>query len=66
MNLQDILKNTNYDDVLFTNAEKVHVGNALFTKQSKSTTVPYIQCFIRKKEIKITPNVHYPAGKCKS
>jgi type I restriction enzyme M protein len=55
MNLQDVLNKTAYADILFTEAEKKAVNKALVIKQSRGTDVPYIQCLIRKKEIKATP-----------
>jgi type I restriction enzyme M protein len=55
MKLKDILKNTSYDDVLFTEEEKTAIENSIVVKKPKDAGVPYIQCFIRKKEIKVTP-----------
>jgi len=55
MNLQDILNKTAYADILFTEAEKTAINNVLLNKQSRGMDVPYIQCIIRKKEIKATP-----------
>jgi len=55
MNSQDILNKTAYADILFTEKEKTAINNALFMKQSRGSDVPYIQCLIRKKEIKATP-----------
>ncbi|MDR2535472.1 MAG: type I restriction enzyme HsdR N-terminal domain-containing protein, partial [Treponema sp.] len=55
MTLKDILKNTSYDDVLFSEAEKAAVESAVVMKETKSGHTPYIQCPIRGKEIKLTP-----------
>jgi type I restriction enzyme M protein len=55
VNLQDVLKNTSFDDVLFADEEKSAINGALVMKQSRGAGVPYIQCLIRKKEIKATP-----------
>jgi len=77
MKLQDILKNTNYDDVLFTEEEKAAIENGLTLKNARGAGVPYIQCLIRKKEIKAAPeeiirqlfvnrlirNYNYPASR---
>jgi len=55
MNSQDILNNTAYADILFTETEKTAINNAIVIKQSRGADVPYIQCQIRQKEIKVTP-----------
>jgi type I restriction enzyme M protein len=55
MNSQDILNKTDYADILFTEAEKAAINKKLIKKQSRGADVPYIQCLIRKKEIKVTP-----------
>jgi len=55
MNPQDILNKTDYADILFTETEKTEINNALIIKQSRGSDVPYIQCLIRRKEIKVTP-----------
>jgi type I restriction enzyme M protein len=54
MDSQDILNKTAYADILFTEKEKSAINNTLFVKQSRGADVPYIQCQIRKKEIKAT------------
>jgi type I restriction enzyme M protein len=55
MNSQEILNKTAYDDVLFTDTEKSAINKILVIKQSRGVSVPYIQCLVRKKEIKVTP-----------
>jgi type I restriction enzyme M protein len=55
MNSQDILNKTSYADILFTETEKKVINDALVIKQSRGASFPYIQCLIRKKEIKVTP-----------
>ena len=55
MNSQDILNKTDYAEILFTEAEKTAINKKLVIKQSRGADVPYIQCLIRKKEIKVTP-----------
>jgi len=55
MNSQDILNKTDYADKFFAETEKRAINNALVIKQSRGADVPYIQCLIRKKEIKVTP-----------
>jgi len=55
VNSQDILNKTAYADILFSETEKTAINNAIVIKQSRGVDVPYIQCQIRKKEIKATP-----------
>jgi type I restriction enzyme M protein len=55
MNSQDILNKTDYADILFTEAERVAINKKLIKKQSRGADVLYIQCLIRKKEIRVTP-----------
>jgi len=53
--LNEIFKNTNYNDTQFTAAEIESLENRLIMKTVKNNQVPYIVCLIRKKEIKLTP-----------
>ncbi|MDR2500967.1 MAG: type I restriction enzyme HsdR N-terminal domain-containing protein [Treponema sp.] len=55
MTLKDLLKNSSYEDALFSEAEKAAVESAVVMKESKSGRTPYIKCPIRGKEIKLTP-----------
>jgi len=55
MKSNDILSRTDYADILFTEEEKEAINKELVTKQSRGVNTPYIQCLIRKKEIKVTP-----------
>ncbi|MDR2494209.1 MAG: type I restriction enzyme HsdR N-terminal domain-containing protein, partial [Spirochaetaceae bacterium] len=55
INLKDILKNTSYADTLFSEAEKAALEAAVVMKEAKQGQAPYIQCLIRGKEIKLTP-----------
>lgn len=53
--LNDIFKNTSYDDTLFSDDAIVAVESAVFMKQIKGVDTPYIKCFVRDKDIKLTP-----------
>lgn len=55
MKLNDIFKNTSYDDTLFPEDEIVAVESAIFMKPIKGVETPYIKCLVREKEIKLTP-----------
>ena len=55
MTLNEILKNTNYDDTQFSNEEKQSLENSIIIKNIKGIDVPYTVCLVRKKEIKLTP-----------
>lgn len=55
MRLNDIFKNTSYDDTLFSEEAIVAVESAIFMKLVKGSETPYIKCFVREKEIKLTP-----------
>lgn len=53
--LNDIFKNTSYDDTLFSEDAIVAVENAVCMKSIKGVETPYIKCLVRDKEIKLTP-----------
>lgn len=55
MRLNDIFKNTSYDDTLFSEDAIVAVESAIFMKPVKGVETPYIKCLVREKEIKLTP-----------
>lgn len=55
MTLNEIFKNTSYDDTLFSKDAINAVETAIFMKSVKGTDVPYIKCMVREKEIKLTP-----------
>ncbi len=55
MRLNDIFKNTSYDDTLFSEDTIVAVESAIFMKSVKGVEAPYIKCLVREKEIKLTP-----------
>lgn len=49
--INEILKNSNYDDTQFSEQDINQFENKIYYKDE----VPYIQCVIREKEIKLTP-----------
>ena len=53
--IKRIFKNTSYDDTLFDESAVTAVESAIFLKTVKGAEVPYIKCFVREKEIKLTP-----------
>lgn len=55
MKLNDIFKNTSYDDTLFSEDSITTIESAIFMKQAKGVETPYIKCLMREKEIKLTP-----------
>lgn len=55
MRLNDIFKNTSYDDTLFSEGAIAAVESAIFMKPIKGVETPYIKCLVREKEIKLTP-----------
>lgn len=55
MTLNQIFKNSSYEDTQFNDIEKEAVEGRIFTKSVKGIDVPYTTCFIRNKEIKLTP-----------
>ena len=55
MKLNDLFKNTSYEDTLFSEEAISAVESAVFMKNVKNVDTPYIKCLIRDKEIKLTP-----------
>lgn len=55
MKLNELFKNTNYDDTLFSDESKTAIENAIVTRKIKEKDAPYIKCLAREKEIKLTP-----------
>lgn len=53
--LNDIFKNTFYDDTLFSEETIIAVESSIFMKLIKGVETPYIKCLVREKEIKLTP-----------
>lgn len=55
MKLNDIFKNTYYDDTLFSEDAIVAVESSVFMKTIKGVETPFIKCLVRDKDIKLTP-----------
>lgn len=55
MTLNELFRNTTYDDTLFSDEAKRAVETCIFMKTVRGAEVPYIRCAIRDKEIKLTP-----------
>ncbi|MEG5162013.1 N-6 DNA methylase [Microcoleus sp. AT3-A2] len=55
MNLADILKDSNYKLSQFTAAEIKELEKTITLKATKSGEVPYTECLVRQKAIKLTP-----------
>jgi type I restriction enzyme M protein len=55
MNLSDILKDSNYRLSQFEKTEIEQLEAAIFLKDAKNGPVPYAECLVRRKAIKLTP-----------
>ncbi|MBD2629119.1 hypothetical protein [Trichormus variabilis] len=55
INLAAIFKDSNYKLSQFTPQEIDTLEKSIFIKQTQSGNVAYIQCLVRGKEIKLTP-----------
>lgn len=55
MDLNTLFNNTSYDDTLFSEDAITFIETAVFMKSVKGVEVPYINCLVRNKEIKLTP-----------
>lgn len=55
MTLNELFKNTTYDDTLFSAEAKSAIESHIFMKTVRGNEIPYITCAIRNKEIKLTP-----------
>ncbi len=55
MTLNELFRNTNYEDTLFSNEARRTIENAIFIKNIRGKDTPYITCLSRKKEIRLTP-----------
>ena len=47
MKLNDLFKNTSYEDTLFSEEAILAVESAVFMKNVKNVDMPYIKCLIR-------------------
>jgi len=55
MRLNEIFKNSGYNDTQFADIEIKALENRIKMKIVKNNQVPYVVCLIRKKDIKLTP-----------
>lgn len=55
MNLNELFKNTSYDDTLFSEEAIAAIESDIYIKNVKGMEIPYIKCLVRKKEIRLTP-----------
>jgi type I restriction enzyme M protein len=53
--LNEIFKNTSYDDALFNYETKTAIEELIIMKSIRGIDVPYINCLVRNKEIRLTP-----------
>lgn len=53
--LSDILKDSNYQLTQFSEANIYLLENSIVVKESRGKDIPYINCLVRKKEIRLTP-----------
>lgn len=55
MTLNELFRNTNYEDTLFSDEARRTIEDAVFIKHIRGKDTPYITCLSRKKEIRLTP-----------
>jgi type I restriction enzyme M protein len=55
MRLLEILKDTEYNLDQFNSGVIEQLENRMTYKEMKSAQVPYVECLVRKKDIKLTP-----------
>ena len=55
MKLSEFLKDSNYKLSQFSEEQVSNFESSIFIKEIKEKKVPYINCIVRKKEIKLTP-----------
>jgi type I restriction enzyme M protein len=55
MILADVLRDSNYKLTQFSIEQIEQLEATIFTKETKGKMVPYINCLVRKKEIRLTP-----------
>lgn len=55
MRLLEILKDTEYNLDQFNSGVIEQLENRMTYKEMKSGQVPYVECLVRKKDIKLTP-----------
>jgi len=55
MKLNELFKNSNYEDTLFSSTAKEIIENSMFSRTTKNGEAFYINCLIRNKEVRLTP-----------
>lgn len=55
MKLIDIIKGSEYDLSLFSQEKITNLESRIVLRESKGNSVPFVNCLVRKKEIKLTP-----------
>lgn len=55
MTIAEILKDSNYKLTQFNLVEIQNLENRITVKEVRGKEAPYIQCLVRKKDIKLTP-----------
>lgn len=55
MKLNEILKQSNYDDAIFSNNERQWLENRIVEREGKKGVELKVQCIVRNKEVKLTP-----------
>ena len=55
MKLIDIIKGSEYDLSLFSQKKITNLESRIVLRESKGNSVPFVNCLVRKKEIKLTP-----------
>lgn len=55
MTLNELFRNTNYEDTLFSDEARRTIEDAIFIKNIRGKDTPCITCLSRKKEIRLTP-----------
>lgn len=55
MNLNELFKNTSYEDTLFSGESKAFIESHIIMKNVRGVDVPFIVCLSRHKEIRLTP-----------
>lgn len=55
MTIAEILKDSNYKLTQFNLVEIQNLENKITPKEVRGNLIPYINCLVRKKEIKLTP-----------
>ena len=55
MHLNELFKNTSYEDTLFSGESKAFIESHIIMKNVRGVDVPFIVCLSRHKEIRLTP-----------